>query len=483
MSTIIARNAEIERLERVFHSKKAEFLAIYGRRRIGKTYLIREYFKDKGLYFEITGTQNASMSEQLKKYQREFTKLFPEQIERPVIKDWDEALSRLVSEVERITTQQKVIIFLDELPWLATPRSGLLKEIDYYWNRHFSQISNVIFIICGSAAAWMIKNIVRNRDGLYGRLSEIIHLQPFNLNQIEEYLRYKNIILDRKQIIALYMVMGGVAKYYDFIPRGMSATQIIDKLFFSSNGALLTEFVDLYLSLFNHAENHIKVVKALANKRYGMLRSELIKKMNMSSGGNLSAIIEELEASSFILTFKKFGQKNKQKCIRLLDEYSYFYLEFVDAIKADILHGFDQQSWQKIQSTARWRAWSGYAFENICLKHIGNIKQALGLRGVSTTQSQWRYVSDNAKDKGTEIDLLIDRADNCINICEIKFTDGEYVITKDYAHTLEQKRQIFKQKTNTKKTIFITMITPFGIKKNNHSLNIVDNEVKLDDLF
>ncbi|MFI4937391.1 MAG: ATP-binding protein [Candidatus Berkiellales bacterium] len=482
MVTIIAREAELERLERLYNSDKAEFLAIYGRRRIGKTFLISQYFKDKGIYFEVTGVKNGKKDSQLKKFHREFCRLFPSKANTPHPKDWDEAFARLQGQISQIN-KQKVIIFLDELPWLATLKSQLVQELDYYWNRHFSRMNNVLLIICGSAAAWMIRKIIQNKAGLYGRLSDHICLQPFKLHETQAYLQSKGIQLERKQIVQLYMAIGGIAKYLSFVRPGESAAQAIDHMCFTIQGPLFSEFNELYSSLFGKAEYHIKIVRALAKKRHGLTRESLLMLLKIKSGGQVSTILNELENSGIIMTVNKFGAKIKEASIILIDEYSYFYLNWIEPVKREILHDAQTNYWQKISASSSWQSWSGFAFETICLKHIKNIKASLGLAAVTTSHSQWSYIPQDNTEDGAQIDLIIDRADNCINLCEIKFCQGEFNITKEYAKKLLNKKEIFREQTKTKKTIFITMITPYGVKKNQHYIGLVDNELTLDDLF
>lgn len=483
MSIIVAREVELERLDRLYESDKAEFIAVYGRRRVGKTYLIRQYFKEKGVYFEVTGIKGADKANQLNKFHREFSRLFVTSPDVVAPRDWDEALSRLVDEVSKINPEQKVILFFDELPWLATPKSQLVQELDYYWNRHFSQMNNVILIICGSATAWMIKKIIQNKKGLYGRLSDQICLQPFKLHEAELYLHSRHIQLDRKQLVELYMVIGGVAKYLTFIKPGMSASQSIDQVCFTTQGPLYSEFDELYSSLFGKADIHIKIVEILAKKRNGITRDALIKLLGKKSGGQLSKILEELEKSGITWMVNKFNAKIKDSLIRLVDEYSYFYLNWIEPVKREILHGTDTHYWQKIQASITWKSWSGFAFETVCLKHIDKIKSSLGLGAVKTIHSQWSYYPEDNTEDGVQIDLLLDRADNCINLFEIKFTNEEFVITKEYAAKLAKKKAIFQTKTKTRKTVFMTMITPYGVKKNQYYLGLIDNQLILDDLF
>lgn len=477
MPNMIGRNKEIGRLERLLKSDKAEFLAIYGRRRVGKTFLIDEFFKGRGLFFEIMGTKKAKRAEQIRKFHREWANLFGNPKNLPPPKDWGEALYRLKESVEEIPITQKVILFFDELPWLATKKSGFLNELDYIWNRHFSRMPNVLLVICGSAASWMIKNIIRNRDGLYGRLSEQIRLNPFTLQETEEYLNTNQINLNRKQLIELYMITGGIAKYLTLIPRGRSTAQIIDELCFTPQGPLLTEFNDLYQSLFDQAERHMLIVRALSHKKIGMTRNQICTATGIPSGGRLSAILNELEESGFIMSTPEFGLESSDMHYRLVDEYSLFYLHWMEPRRSEILHGTASDIWTKLQVSQSWKTWSGYAFENICLKHVPQIKKGLGLAGISTVHSQW------SSHQEAQVDLVLDRPDQCINLIEEKFSEGEFRVTKEYADRLLRKKQIFREKTKTRKAIFTTLITPYGAVEDANYLSAVDNQLTLNDLF
>lgn len=474
---IVGRKKEMARFDRLLKSNKAEFLALYGRRRVGKTFLVDQFFQGKGLFFEITGTKNASRREQLRKFHREWSNLFenPKNLTQPT--DWGEALYRLKESIEVIPKRQKVILFFDEIPWLSAKKSGFLTELDYIWNRHFSRMTNLILIICGSAAAWMIKNIIRNKNGLYGRLSEQIRLNPFTLEETEACLNFYQIHLNRKQLIELYMVTGGIAKYLTLIPRGRSTAQIIDELCFSPQGPLLTEFNDLYQSLFDDAQRHILIVRALASKRSGLTRHEISEATGIPSGGRLSGLLNELEESAFIMSMPEFGLKANDKVYRLIDEYSLFYLYWIEPRRSEILHSSATDIWTKIQSSQSWKTWAGYAFENVCLKHVQEIKRALSLGAVSTTHSQWSLYHE------AQVDLVLNRADQCINLIELKFCEGKYKITSDYAERLMQKKLLFKEKTKTHKALFTTLITPYGAVEDKNYISVIDNQVTIESLF
>ncbi len=481
---LVIRQREKEQaiLNRFFRSKKAEFLAIYGRRRIGKTYLIREFFKNKGVYLEITGSNKVAKREQLKNFYREFRVLFPKSISDKTPRDWSEAFELVTKAAGQMDSLVKFIFFIDELPWLASPKSGFLAALDYFWNRHLSQMPNALLIVCGSAAHWMIKKVINDKGGLHGRLSAQIRLEAFALGETEKFLIEQGVHLKRKQLIELYMCMGGVAKYLMSVSPGKSSAQIINELCFSPQGLLASEFVKLYESLFASSEKHIGVVRALAKKQYGMMQSDLLKAAGLGQGGGATDVLRELEEAGFIMTIPAFGKQTKEKKFRLMDEYSLFYLTWIEEVKSSILRNFDHDYWAKIHNTSAWKSWSGHVFENICLKHSNKIREALGLSGVTTIESHWKHTGFSQQE-GAEIDLVLDRADNCINLCEIKFCDKEFEITKAYAKDLERKKEVFQKVTGTKKTIFLSLITPFGLKENEHSIGLVDQSITVDALF
>lgn len=477
ISMIFGRETEKAVLDRLFLSKNAEFLAVYGRRRIGKTFLIAEFFKNKGVYFEVTGIKDASKKDQLKRFYKEFSSKFPkEALAAP--KDWSDAFDLMAAVAKNLDPQSKFILFLDELPWLASAKSEFLPNLDYAWNHTLSRFPNILLIVCGSAAAWILRKVIKNKGGLHGRLSAKIRLQPFTLSETEHFLTGQGIQMTRKQLVELYMAIGGVAKYIMNVTPGMSATQIINELCFTPQGFLFSEFSELYHSLFNEANQHIAIVRALAQKRKGITLGELLSTAQIQQGGRATEILEELEESGFIARIPAFGKKSKEHKFRLIDEYTFFYLSWIEQARARILRNttMSENYWAKIHKTPAWYEWSGHAFETLCMKNIGKIKSALNIAGVMTEESHWQHAE-------AEIDLLIDRADDCIHLCEIKFCNSEFVIDRAYAERLEKKRDVFQRITGTKKAIFITMFTPYGVLKNENYLGLVDQQLTLDALF
>jgi len=395
-------------------------------------------------------------------------------IETP--KNWFDAFILLIKHLESSGNSRQKVVFFDELPWLATNRSGFLRALSYFWNS-WADRQNVIVIICGSAASWMIQKVVNHKGGLHNRITRRIFLKPFNLSETEAFLESKNIFLDRYQILQIYMAMGGIPHYLDAVEEGLSATQNIDQICFSDSGLLNREFSRLYAALFDNSENHITIIRALSTKNQGMTRQELIKNTKFSDGGGLTKVLEELTESGFISKYYPFGKKKRKLIYRLTDEYSLFYLNFMENKTHE-----EDTVWQKLSQTQTYKTWSGYAFESICLKHIPQIKKALSIAGIYSESASF-YQKGEKKMEGAQIDLVIDRNDQVINLFEIKFYNEEFTISKEYADKLRKKMSVFRLVTKTKKQLFYMMITTFGLKKNQHSIGLIVNDLTIDDLF
>jgi uncharacterized protein len=475
-SNLIGRASEINILEEAMQSPEAELIAVYGRRRVGKTYLIRTVYEND-IVFEISGLNNMPMADQLENFSDKLTAAFNLPIEIATPKNWLQAFRQLIQLLEPQLSSKKQVVFLDELPWFDTPKSGFLAAFDNFWNSWASKQRGLVVVICGSAASWMIQNIVRNKGGLHNRITRRMRLMPFNLNETELFLQSKFINLERYQIIELFMITGGIPHYLKDIRRGESVTQNIDRLCFTNDGLLVDEFKDLYAALFDNADKHVSIVRTLAQNPMGLMRGEIIDACQISSGGGLTKMLDELLESGFISEFIPFNKTSKDAIFKLTDEYSLFYLKFIENSKA-----IGAGAWLDKSTSASWRSWSGLAFENICLKHTAQIKKALNIYGIYSEQSAWRYVP-KGEEKGTQIDLLIDRRDNCINLCEIKFSITEFTIDKKYAEELAAKRRIFIAQTGTKKTVFTTLLTTFGVNINDYYLNNVQNQLTMGVLF
>lgn len=469
---IIGRRNELHLLNKLKDNKSSSFVAVYGRRRVGKTFLIRHAFKNQ-FDFYMTGMWKVSLSQQLANFHAALIKYDPRSSEKEPAGNWFMAFQQLSQLLESRTSGKKVI-FLDELPWLDTAQSNFMPALEHFWNSWASARTDVILIVCGSAAGWMINKLISHKGGLHNRVTHRIRLEPFTLMECEEFLKYKQTILDRYQIIQLYMVMGGIPFYLEQINNDQSAAQNINRLCFEKDGLLRTEFDNLYKSLFDNAEKHIAVVESLSRKTKGMTRGELIQKANLSTGGSATRILGELEESGFIRKYVSYGKKERNSLYQLADFYSLFYLKFIRKSSA-----LDENSWINGLDSPEQRTWGGYAFEQVCLAHVKEIKQALGISGIQTTTSSW--ISNGQP--GAQIDLVIDRRDQVINICEMKFSINHFTIDKKYADELREKIRIFKEEVKTRKSLFLTMITTFGLTKNQHSTSLVQNDLTMDILF
>lgn len=439
---MIGRKTEIKVLNDLLASPKAEFLAIYGRRRIGKTYLVKNVYRDH-LAFEFTGTQNAVLKNQLFKFLEKIKERFGEnQAGRPP-DNWYEAFQLLKNCLIK-NTSRKQVVFFDELPWIATPKSGFLEELGYFWNDWAAYQPNMVIVVCGSAAAWMLQRVVSNKGGLHNRLTRRINLKPFTLAETKEYLESLGVQWDNYQIIQFYMAVGGVPAYLQETQGGETVVQTIDRLFFTPEGFMRTEFDNLYAALFLSHQNHIGIIKTLAGKWQGMTRQEIAAHSKIKDGGGLTQVLGELEAASFIMRFPIFKKGAKGFVYRLTDEYSLFYLKFVENKPI-----FGKNEWLRQAGEDAYKIWCGYAFENLCLKHAEAIKMALGISGIYSETSAYRYKADESGE-GFQIDLLIDRADRAMNLCEIKFHGDNYALTDVYADYLRQRREKFRRLVQTK---------------------------------
>ena len=472
---LIGRKKEQEILLDALQSDKAEMIAVIGRRRVGKTFLIKNTYQQR-INFQFTGIQDAPNVEQLQNftYVLSLAKGSAEKISTP--SNWVTAFILLIDFLKAQQNDTKQIVFIDELPWLDNRKSGFLRGLSFFWNS-WAVDENIVVVICGSAASWMIQKVVHHTGGLHNRITQFLHLKPFTLRETELFLQHKNIKLNRYQIVQLYMCIGGIPHYLEKIKGGKSAAQIIDDLCFSETGILKQEFNKLYPALFENADKHITVIRALTKKRQGMSRAEIIKTGKLSNGGTITKVLEELAQSGFITFYHPFGKKKKERIYRLTDEYSLFYLQFIEQ---NIQEG--RQTWQYINQTQSYKIWTGYAFESLCIKHLAQIKKSLDIAGVYATSYSFLKKGTSSQ-QGTQIDLLLDRKDGVINLFEMKFHNKAFTINKSYAQNLKTKMDVFEETTHTRKQLFWTMVTTFGLQVNEHSLGLVDSVLELDDLF
>ncbi len=476
---LIGRSLELKALREYFDSGRSEFIALYGRRRVGKTFLIRKSANDNFAFY-VTGMHEATKSEQLTNFAIALQKYSgAEKLSVP--KNWIVAFYELSRYLETLPKGRK-LIFIDELPWMDTPKSGFIAALENFWNSWAVLRDDVKLIVCGSATSWIINNLIRSRGGLHNRLTHHLVLEPFTLKECEEYFKKKGFSYSRRQIAECYMVMGGIPYYLSMMAKSKSLAQNIDMLFFSQNASLKGEFNDLYRALYRNAASHISVVTALAAKGKGLTRQELLDETQLTDNGAFSTVLEELEQCGFIRVYEPVQKKKPSagkrqrpdSLFQLVDFYTLFYFKFIRNNRYQ-----DEHFWTSSLNSPTHNVWSGLSFEMLCLWHIKQIKKALGISGVQSLVCSWRS-SDPAH--GAQIDLLIDRKDETINLCEIKYASDSFEITKDYEAKLQNKLIALKSELSPAKSVMFTMITTYGIKPNTHS-DIVQCEVVMDDLF
>jgi len=474
---LIGRDREIKIFNKLLNAHSSSFLAIYGRRRVGKTYLIREYFKSH-IGFSFTGSFEQATKVQLDHFFREYLSQTKGKKETSLPKNWNVAFEYLADYLYTLgNRKKKTVVFIDELPWLDRPKSGFVAALEYFWNHHVSNMDHIVLVVCGSAASWMQQKLLKAKGGLYNRITHRIKLEPFNLNETERFIKSKKLKLSKYQIIQLYMVMGGIPFYLNELTQGKSAEQLINEICFTKTGLLSDEYDQLYYSLFKKAEKHMAIIEALASKPYGMTRAEIIVKSKLAEGGTINRTLKDLHESGFIAQYLPFNKKKKDTIYKLIDFYSLFYLKFIKNNISD-----NGLIWQKLAKGSRFKAWSGYAYENICMIHKEQILMKLGLAGTFTQVSSWKH-HGNEDFPGAQIDMLIDRKDGIVNLCEVKFTEKEFIISKAYHTQLRQKRAVFEHITKTKKSVVTSLITTYPAIKNKYYLEEIHSEVVMDDLF
>ncbi len=472
---LIGRTEEQQILKNALESGRSEMVAVFGRRRVGKTFLVRQTYKNR-ITFEMSGLQNASNKEQLQNFSIQLANFSQSGLPLKAPANWLEAFFMLSNWLEQQPSTQKQVVFLDEVPWMAGPKSGFITGLGWFWNS-WAEWRNVVVVICGSATSWMVQKIVNDRGGLHNRITKRIYLYPFSLRETEYYLHSRFVMYDHYHLVQLYMAMGGIPHYLKEVKPGKSAIQNINDICFSKNGLLRDEFDRLYPALFANSNHHIAVVRTLAHSRKGLSRSALVKDACLPDGGNTSIVLEELEQSGFITSYYPFEKRKKDMLYRLTDEYSLFYLRFIEENKNE-----GDDTWQTLSQTPSAKVWAGYAYENACLKHLPQLKKALGISGVYT-QSSVFFSKGSESEPGAQIDLVLDRKDQIINLIEIKFYQSEFSLTETEAKAIRRQMWVFSEKTGTKKYLMPVLVTTFGLKHNMHSLGLIEQVLTLDALF
>lgn len=469
---IIGRKTEQKRLKDLLKSPQSEFVAVYGRRRVGKTFLIRETFNYK-FSFQHTGILDAGLPEQLKEFCESLKK---QGLGRcPVPRTWYDAF-HLLEKLLEASPEKKKIIFIDEMPWLDTPKSNFVRALDHFWNSWATARKDIVLIVCGSATSWIMNKIINNYGGLHNRITKHIYLSPFNLKECEDYAKSKKLGFTRQQVVEAYMIMGGVPYYWSYLEKGNSLGENIDRMFFAPKGELSNEFNALYRSLFRNPEPHFAIIKALSTNKSGLLRETILTETGLDDNATFSKALYELEQSDFIRKFSFIGNKSKKSVYQLIDNFTLFYYAFIEPNGDSNPHFWSVNIGRPLYNT-----WTGLAFEKVCLLHLEQIKKALGFNAVISSAHSWFYRPKDGG-KGVQIDLLIDRDDNVINLCEIKYYKTKFKITEEEYLRLELRRQTFIEQFKTHKSVLLTMITTNGVLEGGFS-NEIQNQITVNQLF
>jgi uncharacterized protein len=465
---MIGRTEEKKILSNALVSKESAFIAITGRRRVGKTYLIEQSYASN-MAFHISGNKDFTNKQHLKIFATTIKKNFPETKLKLRNTNWLNAFTNLIDclEASLELDEQKKVIFLDELPWLAKQKSGMLAALSFFWNS-WAKNNSVILVICGSAASWMINKVINDKGGLYNRITKRIHLNPFTLQEAKQFLESKNVFYNNEQLIQAYMVMGGIPHYLKEIDGSKSALQNIQSICFNDSGLLKYEFENLFDALFNNSTNHKKIIKALHKKRKGLTASDIAKATKLQPNGDFYTKLEELKLSGFIIEVQAYNATANWNVYRLIDEFSCFHLSFMSKTFSGT-----EDYWYNLANSPSYHAWTGYAFENICFRHINNIKKSLGIHGLKTEIGSY-YQAAQEGVSGAQIDLLIDRADNCINLIECKYYNNAFYLQKSEATKIKDRKAHLLRAVNNQKQIFVSLISPHPMIPSQESLGLVD---------
>ena len=474
---IIARTEELKALRSIKEADESRFAAVYGRRRVGKTFLIREAY-EYHFTFQHTGLSpeqgGRTKKAQIEAFSISLAKAGLKEFRKP--ENWLEAFS-LLEDLINLSDEPKKVIFIDELSWMDTRKSDLIPALEYFWNARMTARKDIVLVVCASATSWMMNKIVHNRGGLYNRLHLKINLGPFTLPDCEAFAAAKGIRMNRYQLLECYMILGGIPYYWDQLDKSLGLSQNIDAMFFAEKPVLENEFRYLYASVFSTPEPYVRIVTALGRKKVGMYREELLAETGIHDSGTFSEMLQNLENCGFVRCYNEFGKKKRNKKYQLIDNFTLFYFKFLEHKPND------SHYWTNQLNSPTRNAWCGLAFERVCLEHISAIKHRLGIEGVLTETVSWSCAEDPEKGLfGSQIDLLIVRKDQVINLCEMKYASSLYTITKKTDESLRRKISDLMTDTGTRYAIHTTLITPYGLTKNEYAGN-VQAQILAEDLF
>ena len=493
---MIGRKKEIKLLNEICDLEESSLVAIYGRRRIGKTYLVNHMFKkyrQDCLFFEFTGAYDGDKRGQIDNFIDQVYEWF--YVEPSFeIKSWSDAfrfLKRTIDkEIKKRDSNEKVIVFLDEVPWIdRSNKGGFLSALGYFWNTWCEPRENVVLILCGSNSSWIRDKILKNaRGSLYQRVTHQISMYPFDLKETKAYLlEQKGFMIDNKTVTDIYMIFGGVAKYLSFLNPNESSAENIDRVFFSIHGSMYREYDELFSSLFADKSDYYKsVIELLCTRRSGFSLSDISKAFNEKLGGKLRLAIAELEECGFIKGLSKYGNSVRGVNYMIVDPYILFHHKWIKGFSRNDIATLPNNYWLHKSSSQSYAVWSGYAFEIVVMVNIRLYLNAIGRLGFFSGVYHWQHMAKSEDEQGAQIDMVVNYGNNIFDILECKYYNSEYVISKEYAKNIKNKLSMFKKYglySKQKSELRLVFLTSYGVKMNAeaHSLNI--SRVCLDDLF
>lgn len=475
---LIGRKKEIQELEKAYRSGQFEFIALYGRRRVGKTYLVSQVFEDR-ISFRHAASPNDEERQDEKGLLKMQLEVFYGSLLAQGLKEskkpnsWVEAFLLLIRLFEGKDPAERWVIFLDEFPWMDTKRSNFIEAFSWFLNFWAANQKNLMIIAAGSSTSWMLNNLIHSTGGLYNRVTNPIRLSPFRLQETEQFFREKGFDLSRYSIARIQMAFGGIPYYLNFLDRGEGLSRFVDRMLFEKGAKLGLEYDTLFRSSFEKGDLARKIAEYLGKRSSGYTRKEIVEGLKISDGKAVKDALDALQEGDFVLEYVPYKEAQNKKRYRLIDPFCIFYLHFV-AGKRSLDPSFFADSVEP-------NSWIGAAFENLCAAHLEQIKRALVISKLSSIEFSLVFPKEEDK-KGAQVDLVLVRKDRIVNLCEMKFYGKPYVQTEKEHHSLTNRVARLKETLPATYSIAPVLITVFEPSSGGYPDDYVQ-VLTLDDLF
>ncbi|MFH1831150.1 MAG: ATP-binding protein [Pseudomonadota bacterium] len=409
MRKFVGRHNYLKKLENIWNQHKVGLISIYGRRRVGKTELIRVFSRNKAAWiFEaIEGENTAS---QIKHFLNQLSQFTKEPYLRDLdYKDWPPVFDLLSNKIKQ---KKDLIVAFDELSWMAARKTKLISYIKYYWDKEWKYHPHLLLILCGSVASWMVKNVVRS-NALYGRISENILLDPLKPFEVAEFIGKKR---GKKEILEYLLSFGGIPKYLEEMDFNQSIQINIDRTCFSASGFFVDEADKIFYNQFKETHIYKQIVRCLSESSLPL--KDISQKIKIPSGGGLKRYLDNLISAGIVDSINDIRNFKLGKVPRyyMIDELMRFHLQFVSPNISEIKHTHSASRFDKFTKN-KWHPFMGNAFERFCLKHRYLIAQILGFDSKVTACGS--LLNNNRN--GFQYDLVYLRSDGVVSLCEIKY--------------------------------------------------------------